>query len=230
LDWVKLQMEAEAKPSREAVTAAATHAREALANWLDGTPGMHLRHTFRSDRLGQVVASAAGKKATFQTWESAVQFYLAAVAARESWPGGWNGPLRNVADRMQFGLRYPDRIDVSRFAKRDGSSPTATRIEAMSLGIELAGWLGPVQPEMMLDQDDQAPQDARRRLNELIDEINSRWEQRRLEREAAEAEASETRPDDVEAAPRRTPKTADQLLEEFEREPAEDNAQSGDSL
>jgi hypothetical protein len=218
LDFVKQQMESSAKPGAAGVAAAASGAREALAAWFDGAPGIHERHQFRSWRLGQVVASAAGKRNTVATWESAVQFYLAAVAARESWPGGWNGPPKDVADRLQHGLRYPDLIDVSRYAKHNGNAPTLNRAGAMSLGIELAGWLGPVQPEMIFDEQDvDVTQEDRRRLNELIDEINARWEQRRQEQQAAEGRAREADAEAPEAPPRRAPKTAEELLQERER-------------
>jgi hypothetical protein len=217
LDTVQQEMQAKPKPNPEAVASATTHAREILAGWFDGQPGTHERHMFRSDRLGQVIASAAGNPNTFRTWESAVQFYLAAVAARESWPGGWDGPLRNVADRLQFGLRYPEMIDVSRYAKRDGNGPTLTPAQAMSLGIELAGWLGPVQPEMILDQEeDLATPQLRVQMRRMLDRINARWnainEQRAAE--ADNAPATEV-PDVGREDPPTRPKTREELLEEL---------------
>ena len=199
LDAVKVEMETKPKPSPEGVTAATSHAREALAQWFDGQPGVHERHMFRSDRLGQVVASAAGKSDTFRTWESAVQFYLAAVAARESWPGGWNGPLRNVADRIQSGLRYPDMIDVSRYAKRDGNRPTATRVEATSLGIELAGWLGPVNYEPRVDETDEFDgPNVQAEIEAKLKQIEERWRNKPLPE----------RPDVPEARPAQPPREA----------------------
>ncbi len=220
LDSVKASMESRPQPNRDAVVEAAGHARRVLAGWFDGAPGVRERNGFRSGRLGEVVASAAGRRATFGTWESAAQFYLAAVAARESWPGGWHGPLQILSDRMRLGLRYPNMIDVSRYAKRDGSGPTLNRSQARALGVELAGWLGPVAADMRWEAEDESPQDARR-LQELMDQINARWEQRQREREATEAEANETKPGMMDAPPRRQPKTAQELLEERER--ARDN-------
>ncbi len=175
LDEVEQRMEAKPRPDRTAVAIASRAAREKLAAWFDGTAGIQERHRFRSDRLARVVVSAAGNPRTFQTWESAVQFYLAAVAARESWPGGWNGPLRGVADRMQDGLRYPEMIDISRFARRErGSGPSANRADATRMGIELAGWLGPVkwQPRT-IDEDDPATIEAE--IEELLNQIGDRW-------------------------------------------------------
>lgn len=224
LDQVKHQMHQRPKPSPDAVAQASADARIALATWFDGRPGLHERAIFRSDRLGQVVASAAGKRDSFQTWESAVQFYLAAVAARESWPGGWHGPLRNVAGQMRNQLRYPEMIDVSRYAKRSGIGPTATRLQAMQLGIELAGWLGPVrpemvQPEMMFDeQDDEVvTQQLRGQLNRMIEEINQRWRDIAKKR-AAEAKLSDADDDDIKDGPERHPKTREELLEELQKQ------------
>lgn len=223
LDQVKHQMQQGPKPEPNAVAQATADARVALAAWFDGRPGLDERAIFRSDRLGQVVASAAGKRDSFQTWESAVQFYLAAVAARESWPGGWHGPLRNVADQMQNQLRYPDMIDVSRFAKRDGIGPTATRLQTMQLGIELAGWLGPVQPEMMFDEQDNevATQHLRDQLNRMIEEINQRWRNIAEKRAAAakQADANDDAVDntDINDLPERHPKTRQELFEELQQ-------------
>jgi hypothetical protein len=224
LDQVKHQMHQRPKPSSDAVALATADARVTLAAWFDGRPGLDERAMFRSDRLGQVVASAAGKRDSFQTWESAVQFYLAAVAARESWPGGWHGPLRNVADQMQNQLRYPDMIDISRYAKRSGSGPTATPVQAMQLGIELAGWLGPVQPEMVLDKDDDevVTQRLRGQLNQMIEVINERW-RGIAEKRAAEAKQADAKDDrmdndaDIKGVPARQPKTRQELLEELQR-------------
>jgi hypothetical protein len=228
LDEVKRRMEAEPKPSADAVAEATKHARRVLADWFDCSPGLDQRHNFRSDRLGRLVASVAGKRGTFDSWESAVQFYLAAVAARESWPGGWHGPLRSVADHLRDGLRYPEMIDISRYAKQEGGGPNINPLEAMTLGIELAGWLGPVNPESH-DAEEDSPQAARRRLSELMEEINTRWEQRQRQREAAAPSAVEADPNKMDSPPRRKPKTAEELLEERERT-REENSTSNDSL
>jgi hypothetical protein len=198
LDDVEKAMESTATPDAAAVSAATLHARKMLAAWFDGAAGMHERHNFRSDRLGQVVASAAGKPRTFQTWESAVQFYLAAVAARESWPGGWNGPMRNIADRMQFGLRYPEMIDISRFAKREeATGPTLSRAQATLLGVELAGWLGPVQwqPEAVdPSETDFNPDTIQQEIDQRLEEIAQRWKDNPPPTKVQPGEASPEKP------------------------------------
>ena len=188
LDHLTAAMERRPAPSPHQVSAAVSAARKSLAAWLHGQPGLQERSIFRSDRLGQVLAFAAGKRETFRSWESAVQFYLAAVAARESWPGGPNGELRVVADRMRYGLQYPDRIDVSRFAKRTGGRPALNRFEAIQLGVELAGWLGPVQLEPMIeDEDVVTTQRMRDQLDRLVEEMDARLEQIAAERKRIDA-------------------------------------------
>ncbi len=87
LETVKQLMQMTPRPDADAVAAAAREARKKLAVWFDSDTGKRERGSFRSDDLGQVVALAAGDSDTFATWESAVQFYLAAVAAREL--AGW---------------------------------------------------------------------------------------------------------------------------------------------
>ncbi len=182
-----------------------------MARWLDGAPGTQERLGFRSDRLGRLVASAAGKPSTYRSWESAAQFYLAAVAARESWPGGWNGPLRGIADRMQHGLRYPEMIDISRYEKRR-AGPTATRQETMELGVELAGWLGAVEPGMILDEDEQITEEMRANLREMIERINQQRRQA-VPKVQEPGQPDARRPQQAE--PRQPPVTREQLLEQL---------------
>ena len=224
LDRVKLQMESQPKADPGFVAELALQARTSLAQWFDGPAGQSERAQFRSDRLGNLVAAAAGKRQTWQTWESAVQFYLAAVAARESWPGGWHGPVHNLAQPLRVGLRYPEMIDVSRYSKRNESGPTLNRAEATKLGIEMAGWLGPIyQPESSEElQDDEAETQAlQNELQEMIQRINERWKrlnQQRIE-QAKQAESTDNKIDDgtpdMPAKPERKPKTREQLLEEL---------------
>lgn len=222
LERVRQQMQVGPQPRRDQVSRAAAEARAALAEWFDGRPGQHERTMFRSHRLGHLVASAAGKYDSFQTWESAVQFYLAAIAARESWPGGWQGPIRSVADQLQRRLRYPDMIDVSRYAKRHGNRPTATPAQTRQLGIELAGFLGAVPQETAdqtgmrfdFDEDQRATQQLRDQLDRMIEQINERWRETSRRRTADKG-----RDDQVDNASEeqseRSPKTRQQLLEEL---------------
>ncbi|MGI9470362.1 MAG: multiheme c-type cytochrome, partial [Rubripirellula sp.] len=141
---VSRTMEASARPDPESAAKAADHARSVLAKWFHGTPGREERERFRSDRLANIAASVARNPDSYSTWESATQLYLAAIAARESWPGGWDGDVRSVADQMQRGLAYPEMIDVSRMAKRGtATGPPATRSDIVKLGAALAQRLDP---------------------------------------------------------------------------------------
>ncbi|QDT04191.1 hypothetical protein K227x_25800 [Rubripirellula lacrimiformis] len=231
LDQVRDQMESGPAPDASHVAGEAAAARQALARWVDGTAGIQERQIFRSDRLGRVVASAAGKTNTFQTWESAVQFYLAAVAARESWPGGWNGPIKNSADRMRNGLRYPEMIDVSRYAKRSaGVKPTLSVNDTMRLGIEIAGWLGPVSLDAGhpltsavgdRTNDETISESMRIELQSILRRIEARWTASEAERKRqfeqtnpnAEAMPTETKAKET-VRPKRIIKSDEQLLEE----------------
>ncbi len=224
LNRVQLQMESQPKADPGFVAELALQARRSLSQWFDGPAGQSERAQFRSDRLGQLVAAAAGKQQTWHTWESAVQFYLAAVAARESWPGGWHGPASDLAQPLRVGLRYPEMIDVSRYSKRNESGPTLNRAEATKLGIELAGWLGPIYQSQLSDepQDDEATTEAlRNELQEMIQRINERWKKLNEQRaaEAKQAEAADNKNADgkpeTPAKPERKPKTREELLEEL---------------
>lgn len=167
-------MQTRPRPNAADVSVAAADARAKLSTWFDGDAGRSERAMFGSDRLGLVVASAAGKPDTFHTWESAVQFYLAAVAARESWPGGWKGDLRGFSDQMQRGLAYPAMIDVSRFAKRGtATGPPATRSQITQWGIQMAGWLGPVSA--IAYESEPQPEYDQSQLDMLLKEIEERW-------------------------------------------------------
>ena len=223
LDVVKEAMESRPRPSADRVAKAAERARVALARWLQGAPGSEERLQFRSDRLGRLVASAAGNPSTYRSWESATQFYLAAVGARESWPGGWNGPVRDVARRMQHGLRYPEMIDVSRYERRQGG-PTATRMETMQLGMELAGWLGPVEPGLLSDDDERITESMRDSLREMLERIKR--ERRQTVPPSTDRDPSSPRavePGQLNPAP--APMTREQLLEQLRerREAREQN-------
>jgi hypothetical protein len=86
--------------------------------------------------------------------------------------------MQDVADRMRHGLSYPEMIDISRYARRSGSGPRLNRLEAMRLGVELAGWLGPVNQEASAEspqQDDLDGRTIQAEIDALFDEITERW-------------------------------------------------------
>jgi hypothetical protein len=226
LNRVRSEMERRPRPDANKVAIASAAARAALADWFDGQPGVHERFHFRSDRLGLVIADAAGRAETFRSWESAVQFYLALVAARESWPGGWNGPMREVADQMQYGLQYPQMIDISRYAKRARArGPQANRTQITAMGIELASVFGPVSGEPMVIADVDNPMEIRRRLDQMIEEVMQDWTEARKIREQSnpltEPATEPVTPDSPTKPPVRRPKTAEELLQELQQAPNE---------
>ncbi|MEE2936379.1 MAG: hypothetical protein VYA84_10330, partial [Planctomycetota bacterium] len=226
LNRVRSEMERRPRPDANEVARASASARAALADWFDGQPGVHERFHFRSDRLGLVIADAAGRAETFRSWESAVQFYLALVAARESWPGGWNGPMREVTNQMQYGLQYPQMIDISRYAKRvRAKGPQANRIQITAMGIELASSFGPVTADPMVIADVNDPAEIRRQLDQMIEEVTQDWTEARKIREEsnplAEPVTELATPDSPTKPPVRRPKTAEELLQELQKAPNE---------
>ncbi|MGV3483393.1 MAG: multiheme c-type cytochrome [Planctomycetaceae bacterium] len=144
LQQVSAVMETQPRPDAMRAAATAAEARRAIAAWVDGTAGHFEFNTFRSDRLGRVAASAAGKARSFDTWESAVQLYLAAVAARESWPGGTSGALHDTAESLRRGLAYPQHTSSPDYALRQRVGAPATRDEVRRMTLELTRWLGPI--------------------------------------------------------------------------------------
>jgi hypothetical protein len=177
LDEVRMLMESGPRPDSMQVIAATGEARRAIAAWVDGVAGQSERSQFRSDRLGRIAASAAGKGRSFDTWESAVQLYLAAVAAKESWPGGPSGALRDTSERLRRGLAYPDLTSSPEFALRQRKSPSATRDEVRLTTLELVGWLGPVvtDNEPLPAENDPSPEQLQQQLKDMLEQLEERW-------------------------------------------------------
>lgn len=179
LEEVRQVMESGPKPDPHRTAAIVTEARQAIAAWVDGAPGQLERATFRSDRLGQLAASAAGKTRSFDSWESAVQLYLATVAARESWPGGPSGPLLDTAESLRRGLAYPELTSSPQYAVRQRRNPVATRDEVRRMTLELVDPLGPI----VLDQEplpaasEPTPQQLQREIDELRQRLGERGKQ-----------------------------------------------------
>ncbi len=170
LEEVRRLMEAGPRPNAEDVSAAVGEARLAIAAWVDGSAGRSERSRFRSDRLGRVAASAAGKTGSFETWESAVQLYLATVAARESWPGGPSGPLRDIGESLRQGLAYPDLTSSPEYALRQRKGPVATRAEVRLKTLELVRWLGPVvsDNQPMPTEGERSPEQIEQSVEDLL--------------------------------------------------------------
>lgn len=173
LDQVQIAMEAGPTPNVTDVSNAVTEARLAIAAWVESGAGQSERANFRSDRLGRIAASAAGKTASFDTWESAVQLYLAAVAARESWPGGPSGSLRDLSESLRRGLAYPDQASSPEFATRKSRGTIATRDEVRQSTLELVRWLGPIvlDDKELPGENEPSPDDIEREIKLLREQV-----------------------------------------------------------
>jgi hypothetical protein len=89
---------------------------------------------------------------------------------------------------MQDGLRYPEMIDISRYAKRVGASgPSASRGDIENLGVELAGSLGPVtrRPRRDAGRDEEG---LELRLRELLERVRQKTPPRAPAEDRAAAE------------------------------------------
>ncbi len=176
LEAVRAVMESGPRPDAAQTVAAVGEARLAIAAWVDGVAGESERSQFRSDRLGQVVASAASQTRSFETWESAVQLYLATVAARESWPGGWSGPLFDQAEMLRRGLAYPELTSSPEYALRERKGPPATRAQVRQQTIAIARWLGPINLDgnLMPTEGERSPEQMDRDLENLLQQLKPR--------------------------------------------------------
>ncbi len=178
LDAVREIMEAGPKPDPVRTAAIVAEARVAIACWVAGAAGQSEKSMFRSDRLGRIAASAAGKTRSFDTWESAVQLYLATVAARESWPDGPSGPLHDSAERLRRGLAYPELTSSPEYALRHQTGVPATRAEVRQMTVELTRWLGPMtlDGEPMPVEDEASPEQLQRQIEQLLNDVALRLE------------------------------------------------------
>lgn len=167
LDQVRQWMESKPQPNPDEAARLAQAARHALARWFDSVAGGSERSLMGGQRLAEVVTFAAGKTETFSTIESASQYYLAAIASRSSWRFNEAGPVKDAASRLRNGLRDPRGIRRSRVRE---------------LGIEMAGWLGPLQLESVPDDspvwDEETDAGSSERLDSILDEIDRRWKTR----------------------------------------------------
>ena len=180
LEDVRTTMESGPNPDALQCSAAVAEARLAIAAWVDGAGEME-RSQFRSDRLGRIAAAAAGKSKSFDTWESAVQLYLAATAARESWPSGPSGPMHDKAESLRRGLAYPALTSSPEYAIRQRKSPSATRAEVRRTTLELVGWLGPItlDEQPIPAETELAPEQLQQEIQDLLKQIGDRWQKDR---------------------------------------------------
>ena len=179
-------------PDRLQAAQAAQHARHVLRTWFDSVAGSTERSTMNVARLNQIIAHAAGRAETFESFESTSQYYLAAIASRCGWPGGPDGQPRTSANHLRHLLKQ--------VAERNPESQISSANIRLA-GIQLGGWLGPVRNVKIESPDEtwQAKEndDGQQRLNELFREIQERWE----ERDAERAKQFETPPQQNEGQP-----------------------------
>ncbi len=172
LEHVEQVMQSATGPDPSKPAAAAQTVRLAITSWVDGAPGQAERQQFRSQRLGEVAAFAAGRTRSFDTWESTVQLYLAAVAARSSWPGGPSGPMHDIAQSLRRGLGYPERVASPEFAVRKSAQDRYTRAEARRDMILLVGMLGPVELDGDAPLEDHPDASAmQQQLDDMLDKF-----------------------------------------------------------
>jgi hypothetical protein len=184
LSRVREEMETAAIPDAIRVHAAVVEARRAIDAWSRSQSGLSERNGFRSDRLGRIAARAAGKTQSFDTWESTAQLYLALVAARESWPGGWSGQLYPLSEQLRRGLRFPELVNSPSFAISQPQSQTATRAQARQLALNIASYLGPItfDNRPLPEDDDFSPHQLRLELESSFREAAQQWQAERQQR------------------------------------------------
>ncbi len=115
LTQLQTWMDSEEGNNRQDSAAKAGSARKALDRWVRGTAGKMEWNAFDGSRLTQLSANAtlwrqplSGQTGrSHHDWETAAQFYLSSIAAREAWPGGSAGTARSNARRLLRLLSFP---------------------------------------------------------------------------------------------------------------------------
>lgn len=120
-------MNSRVQPDRLRTEVAARNAQRALRRWLDGAAGQTELATFDAWRLKQLAAGIGSSRDVQDSWEAATQWYLAAVAARGAWRGGWEGPVYPQAQQVQRILRYPKERGGPRWLPHAGEDPASER-------------------------------------------------------------------------------------------------------
>ncbi len=138
---VRQAMEANDTPHVAEIARLARHARRALDNWQRGPSGGQEGLQFNARRLSDLVVSASRAPASLDNWESATQFYLAAVAGRAAWPGGRHGTVPPIAKGIQLRLSYPQGQRCPNFPFDALASPDPELAGQMSLAEALGNRL-----------------------------------------------------------------------------------------
>lgn len=85
LDNLERAMSSKPRPDPQFVAAQSTAVRVALDRWLCSSEGQNELNHFSADKLRQLVANTGNNIEALKNWETASQFYLAAVASRAAW-------------------------------------------------------------------------------------------------------------------------------------------------
>ncbi len=140
LDDLRVVMQSKATPDPIATANAARQARSKLGHWLQ------VNKTWQSDwdayQLTDLVIHASASPNVSLSWETAAQFYLAAVASRAAWPGGTTGSAAHTANELRRTLSYPAARNGTPFPfdshEKTGISPERLSATLDSLGRALA--------------------------------------------------------------------------------------------
>ena len=153
LEQLETAMQLSTVPDRELVRAIATDARRRLAAWLAGPSGQAAKIGFRSGDLANMVAGVVARRDAFATWESSVQFYLAAVACRDAWPTSWSGPASSNGSSGWNGPALEPSRQLRQQLRFDGSSANITKLDSSirRSAVKLALQLGPVDSSALGD-------------------------------------------------------------------------------
>ena len=181
---VRDHMQSSAIPDAAEAASLASDARQKLFRWYQSNTNE--RRNFDAANLLMVTAKVAGKKGSLRTWESAAQFYLAAVASRSAWPGGIDGPTRAPADQIRDGLRHDETIDMDRYydSAQDGRGLDDDSMRRLAL--RLAGTFGPVEvdPAVLRSLDEPSRSRVKRDLDQMravMDDVRGMIEEVRTE-------------------------------------------------
>ena len=124
----------------QAAQQASRRTRQALDRWLAGPDGSATENPilngFNSQNLYDMVALAGADQAAGSSWESAAQFYLASVAAKEQWPqpitATDTGTVLETSRRLREALQFRSNTTtpINRFRNDANPSPGQQSLKA----------------------------------------------------------------------------------------------------
>ncbi|MCA9212638.1 MAG: hypothetical protein KDB27_06225 [Planctomycetales bacterium] len=139
LSSLREHMHASAIPDSILIAKKARQARRALGQWSQ-IDSQEVLLSWNGKSLSQIISVASTTDGAFITWESAAQFYLAVVAAREHWSFDDQAGTKHEVDRLRSGLGFPDKRNI--YATHKFDPPRLNRAEATKLGREISVLIG----------------------------------------------------------------------------------------